>query len=224
MIGATLLVLNESMDVSGIVSALKARALRPVIMPRVQGALALMSSRLPQVVILQAGRVAWLDLLMILGRRGIPYVLLGTAAQLRRADRHDARCVHLLLPVEPYEIAQATQLVVGPQPSHGLSDIIDLGIIKIDLRTRDVEVEGERKVLPPTEFEILVQLALQPGIPLPATALLGRVWHASDAATLSDLHTRIWRLRKMISDHDRKRPLIVNRRGYGYLLNVPQID
>jgi DNA-binding response OmpR family regulator len=125
--------------------------------------------------------------------------------------------------VEPYEIAQAAQLVVGP-PSQGLSDIIDLGVVKIDLRAHDVEVEGERKVLPPKEFEILVQLALRSGTPLDATELLGRVWDASDSATVNDLHTRIWRLRRLIGDHGRRRPLIVNRRGYGYLLSVPQQD
>lgn len=210
------------MDVSGIVSALRARALWPVIMPLVKDTLAVVSSQRPQAVILQAGQGDWQGLLLILHRRGIPYILVGTAEQLRRAAGHDARCVHLLLPVEPYEVAKAAQLVVGPLPPRGPSDIIDLGIVKIDLRAHDVEVEGERKALPPKEFEILVQLALQPGTPLDATELLGRVWNASDAATVNDLHTRIWRLRRGIGDHDRKRPLIVNRRGFGYLLNVPQ--
>lgn len=53
-----------------------------------------------------------------------------------------------------------------------------------------------------------------------STELLGRVWRGSESATVDDLHTRIWRLRRMIGDHKRAKPLIVNRRGFGYLLNV----
>lgn len=221
-IAATLLVLGESMDVPGIVRTLKARELWPVIMPLALGAMGVISRWQPLAVILQAGQAEWIALLRILGRRCIPCVLLGTAGQLRRASTRAPRCVHLLLPVEPYEVAQGTQLVIGPPPSQGLSNTIDLGMIKIDLRACEVQIEGERKALPPKEFEILVQLALWRGVPLGATELLGRVWPGSGSATVDDLHTRIWRLRKMIDDHGRQPPVIVNRRGYGYLLNVPQ--
>lgn len=221
-IAATLLVLGDSMDVSGMVRTLKARALWPLIMPLAQSVTAFISRWAPQAVILQAGTGDWLGLLGILDRTGIPCVLLGTSGQLRSAARHDAKCVHLLLPIDPYEVAQAAQLVADPLSSQGLSNIIDLRVIKIDLRACEVEVEGERKALPPKEFEILVQLALQRGIPLDATELLRRVWPGADSATVDDLHTRIWRLRRGIGDHQRQQPLIVNRRGYGYLLGVPQ--
>jgi len=217
-----LLVLTEAMDVSGIVRTVKARGLRPVTVALAQGAMAVISRWQPQAVILQAGAGDWLALLRELGDRGIPCVLLATTGQLRCANRHDSSCVHLLLPVEPYEVAQAAQLAVGPLPSQEESRLIDLGIVTIDLRACEVRVEGEQKALPPKEFEILVQLALQCGIPLDASELLRRVWPGSDSATLNDLHTRIWRLRKMIGDHHRQRPLIVNRRGYGYLLDVAQ--
>jgi DNA-binding response OmpR family regulator len=94
--------------------------------------------------------------------------------------------------------------------------------MKIDLPARTVEVEGDRTVLPPKEFEILMQLALHPGTPLDASELLIRVWPGSESATVEDLHVRIWRLRRMIGDHRRSRRLIVNRRGYGYLLDTAE--
>lgn len=221
-IAVTLLVLRDSLDVPGIVRTLKARGLWPVIMPLARSATAVISRWEPQAVILQAGTGDWLGLLGILGRTGIPCVVLGTSGQLRRAARHDAKCVHLLLPIDPYEVAQAAQFVADPLSPQRLSNIIDLGIVEIDLRACEVEVEGERKALPPKEFEILVQLALQCGIPLEATELLRRVWPGANSATLDDLHTRIWRLRRGIGDHKRRQPLIVNRRGYGYLLALPQ--
>ncbi|MGH3327478.1 MAG: winged helix-turn-helix domain-containing protein [Streptomycetales bacterium] len=218
-----MLVLSESVvDVSGIVRTLKVRGLWPVIMPRAQGAITVISHWKPLAVVLQADGADWLPLLCVLGHRGIPCVLLGSIEELRLAKAHGSKCVYLLLPVEPYEVAQGAQLVTGSLPSQGPSDIIDLGIIKIDLRAYEVEVEGKRRALPPKEFDILVQLAVQCGIPLDATELLGRVWQGSVSATVEDLHTRIWRLRRAIGDHDRPQPLIVNRRGYGYLLDVPQ--
>ncbi len=218
-IGITLLLLDESMDIRRIVHALKARGMRPVMIPVAKGAVRLVSRWEPRAVILQAGGSGWLALLRFLDRRSIPCVLLGTTGQLRRASGQSLSCVHLLLPVEPDELAQAAQLVVGPSSSGGLPDAIDLGIVKLDLRARTVEVEGDRMVLPPKEFEILVQLALHPGVPLDASELLIRVWPGSESATVEDLHVRIWRLRRMIGDHRRPRPLIVNRRGFGYLLN-----
>jgi DNA-binding response OmpR family regulator len=147
-------------------------------------------------------------------------VLLGNSAQLRAAARHSANCLHLLLPAEPEEITEGVQLLIGPPSTQGLPAVIDLGAVRIDLHARTVEVDGIPEVLPPKEFEILVQLALQPGRPLGSTELLGRVWRGSESATVDDLHTRIWRLRRMIGDHKRIKPLIVNRRGFGYLLDV----
>ena len=207
---------------SAVVLALKARGLRPVMMPLAEDAKEVVSRWHPKGVILQAGQPNWLALLRFLGRRGIPCVLVGTSEQLRYAEGHRSRCLQLLAPVEPDEIAEGARLMIGPPSSRGLPEVIDLGIVRIDLRARTVSVDGEPEVLPPKEFEILVQLALQPGAPLDSAELLGRVWPGSHSATVDDLHTRIWRLRRMIGDHQRQRPLIVNRRGFGYLLNIAE--
>ena len=219
-IGITLLVLDEVMDMSAIVGTLKARGMRPVMMPLAEDPRLIVSRWQPQGVILQAGQPDWQALLRFLDNRAIPCVLVGTPGQLRAADGLRAGCLQLLLPVEPEEIADGAELMIGPSTQRGLPDVIDLGIVKIDLRARTVEVEGVHEVLPPKEFEILVQLALRPGTPLDSTELLEHVWRGSEAATVDDVHTRIWRLRRMIGDHDRPRPLIVNRRGFGYLLNI----
>jgi len=219
-IGVILLVLDQSMDISAVTLAFRARGLRPVSMPAVQDAMDMVSRWQPQAVILQAGPPDSLALLVLLKDRGIPCVLIGTSAQLHDARGQYPGCAHLLLPVEAEEITEAALLVIGPGLADTLPDRIDLGILKIDLRTRRVEVESRREVLPPKEFEILVQLALQPGVPLASTELLRRVWPESPSATVNELHARIWRLRRMLGDHRRPQPLIVNRRGFGYLLNI----
>jgi DNA-binding response OmpR family regulator len=219
----TLLILDESIDISAVVRALKQRGLRPVLLPLAEDAKEVVSRWHPDAVVLHAGRPDWLPLLEILGARGVPCVLLGTAGQLRSAEWRHPGCLQLLAPVEPEEIAEGVPLVSGPRASR-VPDAIDLGILKIDLRARTVTVDGELKALPPKEFEILVQLALQPGAPLGSAELLARVWAGSRSATVDDLHTRVWRLRRMIGDHQRPQPLIVNRRGFGYLLRAGQVS
>jgi DNA-binding winged helix-turn-helix (wHTH) protein len=167
-----------------VVVALKARGLRPVMMPLAEDGKQVIAGWHPN-------------------RRGAPLALPAVAGAGRaRRDRRGRAS--------------------GDRPAilRRLPDAIDLGIVKIDLRARMVLVDGVPEVLPPKEFEILVQLALQPGAPLDSAELLGRVWPGSRSATVDDLHTRIWRLRRMIGDHRRTRPLITNRRGFGYVLNI----
>jgi DNA-binding response OmpR family regulator len=220
MIDATFLVLDESMDMLAVVLALRAWGLRPMRVPAAEDATEAVLCGRPKGVILQAGRPGWLALLRFLGHRRIPCVLLGTSGQLRSAEKENLRCLRLLLPVEPEKLAEGAQLVIGSSASAGLPDIIDLGAVKIDLRTCTAEIDGKRKMLPPKEFQILVHLALQPGAPLDSIELLGRLWRGSESATVDDLRTRVWRLRRMIDDHKRPQPLIVNRRGKGYMLNI----
>jgi DNA-binding response OmpR family regulator len=221
-ISTTLLIVDESIDVGTVVKALKARGLRPAMLPLAEDAREIVSRSRPHAVILQAGLPDWLATLLFLGHRGIPCVLLGTREQLRRAQGRHPDCLPLLLPVEPDEIAHGVELVIDPASSVGQPEVIDLGLLQIDLRSRAVVVDGEVKVLPPKEFEILVQLALQPEEPLDSVELLRRVWRGSDSATVDVVHTAVWRLRRMIGDHERSRPLILNRRGFGYLLRPPR--
>jgi DNA-binding response OmpR family regulator len=151
--------------VPAVAVALRERGLRPVMLPLAEDAREIVSRWHPQAVVLGAGRPDWLPLLSFLGKRGIPCVLLGTSAQLRAAARHSANCLHLLLPAEPEEITEGVQLLIGPPSTQGLPSVIDLGAVRIDLHARTVEVDGLPEVLPPKEFEILVQLALQPAGP-----------------------------------------------------------
>lgn len=123
--------------------------LRPVMLPLAEDAREIVSHWQPQAVVLGAGRPDWLQLLSFLGKRGIPCVLLGTSAQLREAERRHAGCLQLLVPAEPDEVAHGAQVVIGPPAAKKLPDRIDLGVVRIDLRTRTVEVDGIPEVLPP---------------------------------------------------------------------------
>ena len=219
-IGSVLVVPDQSMDMPAIILALKAQGILPILLPTLQDAAEALAVWHPRTVLLHAGQRGWPLLPPILADSGIPCVLMGTSQQLGIAQHLRADFVELPVPATPEEIAQVARRAIGPTPADKLADRIDLEVLRLDLLTRTIEIQGRQTVLPPKEFELLVRLALQPGVPIAAIELLRRAWPESPATTVTELHTRIWRLRRLIGDHQRSRPLIVNRRGSGYLLDL----
>jgi DNA-binding response OmpR family regulator len=72
--------------------------------------------------------------------------------------------------------------------------------------------------LPPKEFEILMELALDAGAPLTSLELIKKLWPASTAMTVDDLHSI---LKASIVDwRPGPQPLVGNRCGFGYVLNA----
>jgi heme-degrading monooxygenase HmoA len=100
------------------------------------------------------------------------------------------------------------QLVVGP--------------FRIDLASRTAELDGRQLDLPPREFAVLSELARRSGRPIPSSDLAAAVWPRSRTAGGEDVRRVVYSLRRLIDDHVRPRPLIRNRRGYGYLLDVTE--
>jgi len=84
-----------------------------------------------------------------LGHRGTPCLLIGSTRELRGAARQHPGCMQLLLPAQPEEIADGVRLLIGPPSADRLPDLVDLEIVRIDLRARTIQVEGKPKVLPP---------------------------------------------------------------------------
>jgi DNA-binding response OmpR family regulator len=221
--GLTLLVPDSALDLSAVVLALRGRGLRPVVAPLAENVFQIVANWRPRATIVQAGVSEWQELLRFLGERDIPTVVIGDPQQLRRSEELGAVSVGILSPAEPAEIADAAELIIGPLSATGLPDTIDLGNVYIDIRARRVRIDGEEVRLPPKEFDILVQLALQPGEPVPSPELIRKQWPATANTTADDVHCRVSRLRGIIGDRERAEPLISNRRGFGYVLNVPEI-
>jgi DNA-binding response OmpR family regulator len=221
--GLTLLIPGSGMDLSAVVVALRGKGLRPVVAPLAENVFQIVANWRPRATIVQAGVSEWQELLRFLAKRDIPTVVIGNPKQLRRSEELGAVSVGILSPAEPAEIADAAELIIGPQSVTGLPETIDLGNVYIDLRARRVRIDGEEVQLPPKEFDILVQLALQPGEPVPSPELIRKQWPATANTTADDVHCRISRLRGFIGDRGRAEPLVSNRRGFGYVLNVSAI-
>jgi DNA-binding winged helix-turn-helix (wHTH) protein/heme-degrading monooxygenase HmoA len=100
-------------------------------------------------------------------------------------------------------------------------EVIEVGPMTVDLARRIVRVRGRDIDLPPREFTVLAELAAQPDRPIPSADLAARVWPEDTGMTADDVRRVVYSLRRLIGDDRRKRPVIRNRRGYGYVLDVP---
>lgn len=218
--GLTLVVPDPSLDLAAVVLALRARGLRPVVAPLAENVFQIISNWSPRVTIVQAGVPQWQELLRFLSQRRIPTVVLGDPQQLHRAHELGGISVGIVGPAEPMEIADAAEILIGPSAT-GRPEKIDLGIVFIDVGAGLIRIEGEEVRLPPKEFDIFVQLALRPGEPVSSRELIRKLWPATTTTTAEDVHCRVSRLRAYIGDRQRSVPLVSNRRGFGYVLNIP---
>jgi DNA-binding response OmpR family regulator len=216
--GLTLLVAGPSVELAAVVQALKSRGLRPALAPVAESVTEIASRWIPRVTVVWAGADGWRSLLRFLDRREVPVVLIGTEQQLRSCDGSAIR-LELFAPATVLEIADAVETLIGPASISGLPAAIELERVQVDVPARKATVEGELVDLPPKMFDMLVELALQPGHPIKSRELLRRLWPGSPRATTDDVNWHASQLRKLIGDHDRAVPLIENRRGFGYVLN-----
>ena len=96
------------------------------------------------------------------------------------------------------------------------------GSLVVELAARTVIVDGTRVELPPTEFSLLAVLAARPGEVVTHKELLEDAFGDSAYMDIQDLHWRIWNIRKLIGDADRK--IIRNRRGVGFVLESRGVE
>jgi DNA-binding response OmpR family regulator/heme-degrading monooxygenase HmoA len=212
---------SSSIDLPGVVAALRDRGLGALIVTSADGGIRLLGRWKPPVAVVAADMAGVEALLRHLERRRIPIVLIGQERQLRLPDRIANIEAGILAPAQPAEIAAATEVVVGGLPLAELPGVIDLGAVRLDVSGRAVMIDGRKIELPPKEFAVLVELALRPNRPVPAADLARRAWPESAWTTGDDVRRTVYRLRKLIGDHGRAEPLIRNRRGFGYILGVP---
>lgn len=161
-------------------------------------------------------------LLRRLEERGVPIVLMDESNAL--AHEHALRLVvaALLSPVKADLQPKVLDLTDETTDRAESGKVVKAGRLLVDRVGRVAFLDGERVELPPMEFALLLELALHPGEPIAADALRRRLWPPDGPATNEDVHRHVYRLRKLIGDRDRPRPLITNRRGFGYVLEVSE--
>jgi two-component system KDP operon response regulator KdpE len=95
-----------------------------------------------------------------------------------------------------------------------------VGRLRVDIRKREVQLEGEPLKLTPTEFRLLAYLAKRAGETVEQAELVSEVWGEDRRGGGSALRRYVWLLRQKIED-DPKRPMrLVTVRGFGYRLEI----
>ena len=94
---------------------------------------------------------------------------------------------------------------------------LKVGPIVMDTVRRQVERAGNLIHLTPSEYKILHVLALRPGQIFSKTELLDRLYRSDAEVTDNVIEVLVSNLRKKIQVSDEP-PMIVTRRGHGYML------
>lgn len=91
----------------------------------------------------------------------------------------------------------------------------------IELASRTAIIDGARIELPPTEFDLLAAFAARPGQVVTHKEIAALAFGEGASVAPHELHWRIWKVRDVIGDSQREHKLIENRRGVGYVLDLP---
>lgn len=91
-----------------------------------------------------------------------------------------------------------------------------MGSLHIDLAGHTVSRDGENISLTPLEFELLANLARQPGQVMTRETLLGNVWGYEKTVDSRLVNVHIQRLRAKIEKDPENPEIVLTVRGVGY--------
>lgn len=124
---------------------------------------------------------------------------------------------YLTKPFSPRElVARIESVLRRSAPKTPRTGLIETHDLVIDLTARRVRRSGKDIHFTPTEFNLLVELAMHPGEALAHDALLTRVWGQEYRYETQYLKVYIGRLRDKIEPNPDEPTLIQTVRGVGY--------
>jgi two-component system, OmpR family, response regulator MtrA len=122
---------------------------------------------------------------------------------------------YITKPFSPRELVARVRAVLRrTEPAPSEASVLEVGDLRIDLPTRAATFAGSPLALRTLEFELLAELARQPGRVVTRDRLLDRVWGVSFAGGTRTVDVHIAQLRKKLGRPD----VIQTVRGSGYRL------
>lgn len=106
----------------------------------------------------------------------------------------------------------------GPQRERDLPDLLQVGPLQIDDRTKEVRLGDEPLRLSRKEYELLRLLCTQPGKVFSSQEILASVWPERPDATAEDVKKYVYFLRGKLEKADGSGPRLETVRGFGYRL------
>ena len=96
------------------------------------------------------------------------------------------------------------------------SDVIEVGLVRIDLQAKTVYVDGEQIIFSKKEFEVLSLFAAHPGQIYSREDIIAELWKDAPYVLDRTVDVHIARIRSKLGIC---KNYLVNRTGYGYVLN-----
>ncbi|MFF2154754.1 response regulator transcription factor [Paenibacillus chitinolyticus] len=150
----------------------------------------------------------------------IPVILLTAKGELKDKEKGylSGTDDYLVKPFEPKELLFRVKALLRRYQLVS-SDVITLNRTVIDRKSYEIHMNGETYVIPLKEFELLAQLASQPGRIFTREQLLKLVWGADYEGGSRTIDVHIKRLRERF--HDKTSDFVLTTvRGLGYKLEV----
>ena len=120
-------------------------------------------------------------------------------------------------PFEYAELVERIRAVLRRSGPH-VDVVVEAPPLRIDVRTRDVRVDGRRVQLAQKEYDLLLMLAREPDRVFTKTELLRDIWGYLVPARTRTLDSHASRVRKKLRDAGAQVELVVNVWGVGYRL------
>lgn len=122
---------------------------------------------------------------------------------------------YMTKPFKPAELLARVRARLRPREERH-NEPLRIGNLVIDLAGHTVTREGQSIPLTPLEFELLANLARQPGQVMTREALLGNVWGYERTVDSRLVNVHIQRLRAKIERDPENPEIVLTVRGVGY--------
>lgn len=124
---------------------------------------------------------------------------------------------YVVKPFSPRELVARVRAVLRRIDGEaGMAERISTGDLEIDLKTREVKVDGKEVELTPTEFDLLAFLARHPGQVFTRLQLLREVQGYTYDAFARTIDTHVKNLRRKIEKDPKDPRYILTVHGVGY--------
>lgn len=97
------------------------------------------------------------------------------------------------------------------------SSTLDVGSLRLDLKSAKATLDGQPVELTPLEFRLLHHLAINPGVQVSKEDLSEKLYAVNHERDPNAIEALVSRLRRKLG-----RGIIENKRGFGYSLAVPE--
>ncbi|MGH9444853.1 MAG: winged helix-turn-helix domain-containing protein [Terriglobia bacterium] len=125
---------------------------------------------------------------------------------------------YMVKPFSPRELVARVKSVLRRQDrgEEGDGEVIEAGELRLDPRTQEAVIRGQRVDLSSLEFKLLHFLASHPRRIFPRESLLNRVWGRDRFVTPRTVDVHVRRLREKIESEPNKPQYLQTVRGSGY--------